>query len=127
MNPVTRSLTKAASVRQVAFAFSSSAPASFSLTVTSVAEFKENGWELHVTPHPVTNTSVFEVTAPNAEMVSLALVDMSGSTSDLGMHRVDAGRTVIPVELINNVSPGIYVLTVKSNGAVVSRLTLVIP
>ncbi|HLP28906.1 MAG TPA: CAP domain-containing protein [Candidatus Didemnitutus sp.] len=104
-----------------------STPAAFTLTVTSVAEFKENGWELRVTPHPVTNSTAIVVTAPNAEMVSLALLDISGSTRELGMYRVNAGQTIIPVDMRDNVTPGIYLLTVTSNGALVSRLSLVIP
>ncbi|MBK7185698.1 MAG: T9SS type A sorting domain-containing protein [Ignavibacteria bacterium] len=104
-----------------------STPAGFSLTVTSVAESMENGWGVKITPHPVTSSSTVVMTAPIPSVVTLTLSDLSGSSHVLGSYNVESGQTTLPVDVRSQYASGMYLLTISSNGTIVSRVTLVIP
>lgn len=103
-----------------------STPSAFSMTVTSVAEVLENGWGVKISPHPVMSSSTVVMTAPTSGDLTVSMSDLSGSSRVLGVYHVEAGQTVLPVELGVQYASGVYLLSITSSGSIVSRVTVVI-
>lgn len=104
-----------------------STPNSFSLTVTSVIELAQNGWELSIAPHPLTENSSFTLLSPVDGSVRVTLVDLAGVVLDLGTYQISAGTTQLPLQSLLPQAVGMYFVRVYHSGIPVAHTRIVNP
>jgi len=73
---------------------------------------------ISVTPNPFTGYVKVTVQTPEAAQLSLKLSDVTGKTIKTAYQSVAKGETIIPVTGIDQLVPGIYLLSVQYNGRV---------
>lgn len=72
------------------------------------------GIEFSITPNPANGVTKVEFTAPEAQQVSLELLDQGGNIIKRKQVNAQKGVNVIPFELDNATFRGVYYMTLKS-------------
>lgn len=88
-----------------------STPLAFTLSVTSVDELQDGGFDALISPQPVTDQLWISFSTVADETVSIRIYDLSGQQVASTTTNVASGRSRISLDATNNLAPGVYTVS----------------
>lgn len=95
--------------------------------ILAVSDFDENKYSFSIQPNPITKQSVIEVNSKTANQTEFSILSMNGMLVAKKMIQVNQGVTKINLSdfEIDNLSNGVYFITLNSNGNITHKRFLI--